>query len=101
MQIVLAALGMAVDMCRVDMIYYNIYGRLHSRKTKQGNDVQTNTAETGPASGWFKMAVLPKGFRVPGACGSDTQWRKLTIAMNIEHAIERSSAFVVIVVSLP
>jgi len=35
---------------------------------------------------WHKMPALPEGFRIP--------------AMNIEHAIDRSGAFVVIVVRL-
>ena len=60
---------MVADICRVDKIYYNLYGRYYGTKSDQSSGT---TVEEEPLlrrtneNGWFRMAVLPKGFRVPG-----------------------------------
>lgn len=82
-QIILASLGILVDLARVDLIAYNIMGRF-SRWTENRD---------GEARGLLSMPKLKEGIRVPGGCMLNTA----DTAMNIEHAIERSSAFVVIV----
>ncbi|ORY30203.1 bacterial low temperature requirement A protein-domain-containing protein [Naematelia encephala] len=74
-QIILASLGIAVDLIRVDLFVHYIRGRIlqwrHGDHDTQAKKIALH-----------KMPDLPN-MRIP--------------AMNIEHAIERSSAFVVIV----
>jgi len=71
MHIILATLGLVFDVVRVDLLVWNIVGRWQARR--DGN-VKVR---------WWSMPKLKPGIRIP--------------AMNIEHAIERYSAFLVIV----
>ncbi|RSH92466.1 hypothetical protein EHS25_008882 [Saitozyma podzolica] len=84
-QIVIASLGIAVDIMRLDLIAYNLMGRWHLRRQAKewAKSQPVGPAEHRPGVKWHNMPSMPEGFRIP--------------AMNIEHAIERSSAFVVIV----
>jgi hypothetical protein len=67
-------------MCRIDLLFYNLYGRWSLRRRRRESvDNVPNTV------GWHRMPELPQGILIP--------------AMSIEHAIDRSGAFVVIVVS--
>ncbi|ORX35876.1 bacterial low temperature requirement A protein-domain-containing protein [Kockovaella imperatae] len=84
-QIILAILGIVVDVIRLDLIFFAIRGHVHQWKLRKEYH-RTDAADRGPAPEQFKLhriPSLPDHFRIP--------------AMNIEHAIDRSSAFVVIV----
>ncbi|KAK8847689.1 hypothetical protein IAR55_005548 [Kwoniella newhampshirensis] len=74
-QITLAALLVFVDLFRLDLITINLWGRLIVKRRGDGKMWQ----------GLHRMPALPEGVRIP--------------AMNIEHAIDRMGAFVVIVPS--
>ncbi|GFZ51669.1 hypothetical protein JCM24511_09437, partial [Saitozyma sp. JCM 24511] len=84
-QIIIASLGIAVDIMRLDLIAYNLMGRWHLRRQVKewAKSQPVGPGEQRPGVKWHNMPSMPEGFRIP--------------AMNIEHAIERSSAFVVIV----
>ncbi|KIR24869.1 hypothetical protein I307_05834 [Cryptococcus deuterogattii 99/473] len=77
-QIVLATLLIVVDVCRIDLLELAIRGRIYEfqqrrAEGKKGLDMK----------GWHRMPDLPQGYKIP--------------VMNIEHAVERLGAFVVIV----
>ena len=67
-QIVLATLGIVVDMCRLDLIFYMVRGRLHLRTQRREwakKQRQAQAGAPGPVH-WHKMPVMPDGFRIPG-----------------------------------
>lgn len=80
-QIVLATLLIVIDVCRIDLLELAIRGRIYEFQQRRAEGKKGLGMK-----GWHRMPDLPQGYKIP--------------VMNIEHAVERLGAFVVIVVSL-
>lgn len=83
---------MLVDLCRLDGVMYYLGSRWLQWKKKRKEGVSFMKDHS-----FFSISDLPSNIKLPG------EWLVrglgLTPAINIEHSIERSGAFVVIVVS--
>ncbi|KLT41203.1 hypothetical protein CC85DRAFT_312927 [Cutaneotrichosporon oleaginosum] len=88
-QVACAVAGIALDLMRVDMILYNVYGRWLLLRRRRDVRRQIAAGELDPARApdtslpLFKMVALPDRIRIP--------------AINIEHSVDRSGAFTVLV----
>jgi hypothetical protein len=67
-QIVIASLGIAVDIMRLDLIAYNLMGRWHLRRQAKewAKSQPVGPAEHRPGVKWHNMPSMPEGFRIPG-----------------------------------
>ncbi|BEI83165.1 hypothetical protein CcaverHIS002_0310330 [Cutaneotrichosporon cavernicola] len=88
-QIGCAVAGNVLDLMRFDMILYNIYGRylLSKRRREVKRQIASGELDASNAPDTshplMKMVVLPDHMRIP--------------AINIEHSVDRSGAFTVLV----
>ena len=66
-QIVLACVGIVLDLSRVDFIVINLYGRLGSWRTSEGNEGMRESAGQGAERvGLLSMPKLKEDLRLPG-----------------------------------
>lgn len=84
-------MGICVDLCRIDAVFMYIGGRYLRWRTRREEERRIQAGEMRPEdrsnpTSMLAMVQFKDGFRIP--------------AINIEHSIERSGAFVVIVVSV-
>ncbi|OXG80481.1 hypothetical protein C345_05169 [Cryptococcus neoformans A2-102-5] len=77
-QIVLATLLIVVDVCRIDLLVLAIRGRIYEFQQRRAQGKKGLGVK-----GWDRMPDLPQTYKIP--------------VTNIEHAVERLGAFVVIV----
>lgn len=77
-QIVLATLLIVVDVCRIDLLVLAIRGQIYEFQQRRAQGKKGLGVK-----GWHRMPDLPQAYKVP--------------VTNIEHAVERLGAFVVIV----
>ncbi|GMK53530.1 hypothetical protein CspeluHIS016_0101160 [Cutaneotrichosporon spelunceum] len=88
-QVGCAIAGILLDLMRVDMILYNVYGRYMMVKRRREVRRQIEAGELDPADApdmslsILRMVKLPDNLRIA--------------AINIEHSIDRSGAFTVLV----
>ncbi|RSH88423.1 uncharacterized protein EHS24_000968 [Apiotrichum porosum] len=87
-QIIIATVGICVDLCRIDAVFMYIGGRYLRWRTRREEERRIQAGEMRPEdrsnpTSMLAMVQFKDGFRIP--------------AINIEHSIERSGAFVVIV----
>jgi hypothetical protein len=135
-QVACAIAGIVLDLMRVDMILYNVYGRylLVKRRKEVRRQIEGGEIDAAHAPDTslplFRMVMLPENIRLPGECRKDGRgWgtrviarqvavakrgclvhgerghhrgsaQPLTSAINIEHSVDRSGAFTVLVVRL-
>jgi hypothetical protein len=87
-QIVLASLGIVVDILRIDVIAYNLMGRWHlRRKVKQWARSRTQDTQDTDRPGnykWHNMPDMPDGLRLPG-WSNITQGNDADERLSYEH----------------